>query len=84
MISRIELKQYRRLTDHHRRTPEARAFRRRLEEDLTKIPPVRRRVIVLRYCLRWSWIAVCTEMHYGEAQVYRLHQKALKALEELE
>jgi len=83
MITSTELKQYRRLTDHHRRSPEARAFRRRLEEDLTKIQPVLRRVIVLRYCLRWSWIAVCTEMHYGEAQVYRLHKKALKALEEL-
>lgn len=83
MITRLELQQYRRMTDHHRRSPDVRAFRRRLEEDLLRIQPALRRVIVLRYCLRYSWLAVCAEMHYGEAQVYRLHNKALKALEEL-
>ena len=83
MITRTALQRYRRMTDHHRRSPEARAFRRKLEEHLTRIQQVLRRLIVLRYCLRYSWLAVCTEMHYAEAQVYRLHNKALKALEEL-
>lgn len=83
MISRTELQRYRRMTDHHRRSPEARAFRRKLEEHLTRIQPVLRRLIVLRYCLRYSWLAVCTEMHYSERQIFRLDEQACKELEEL-
>ena len=66
--------------DYVRTTP---VFRRKLEEHLTRIQPVLRRLIVLRYCLRYSWLAVCTEMHYSERQIFRLDEQACKELEEL-
>lgn len=82
MITRIELKHYRRLTDHHRRAPEAKAFRRELEEALAALPPEQRRLVFLRYCCRLSWVAVGMRMHYSERQVRRLDRKVCKALEE--
>lgn len=83
MISRIELQQYRRLTDHHRRTPEARAFRRRLEAVMEKLPPIERRLLFLRYCCRLSWVAVGMRIHYSERQCRRLDRKICKDIETL-
>lgn len=57
-MTRIQLQQYRRLTDHHRRTPEAKAFRRELEAVMEQLPPIERRLLFLRYCCRLSWVAV--------------------------
>ncbi len=84
MITRVELQQYRRTTDHHRRSPENKAFRRRLEEALKGMPSELRRLIVFRYCLRLSWVAVALRMHYSERQVYRLDRIACKELEKAE
>lgn len=82
MITRIELQQYRRMTDHHRRSPEARAFRRRLEEALAALPPTWRQVVFLHYCLRLGWVAVSMRMHYSRRQVIRINNKACKLLAE--
>lgn len=82
MITRIELQQYRRLTDHHRRSPEARAFRRRLDAALDELPPVWARIIFLRYCCRLSWVAVGMRTNYSRAQVLRIDKKACKQLAE--
>ena len=82
MITRPELQQYRRMTDHHRRAPEARAFRRKLEAALAGLPRELQQLIVLRYCLRLSWRAVAMKMSYSDRQIYRLDKKARKALEE--
>lgn len=82
MITRVELQQYRRLTDHHRRAPEARAFRRRLEEALAELPPIERRLVFLRYCCRLSWVSVGMRIHYSERQARRLDRKICKYLEE--
>lgn len=84
MITRIELQRYRRLTDHHRRSPEARAFRRRLEEAIAVLPPIERRLVFLRYCCRLSWVAVAMRIHYSERQTRRLDRKICKELEESE
>jgi len=82
MITRIELQQYRRMTDHHRRSPEARAFRRRLDAALEALPPTHRKLIVLRYCCRLSWVAVAMRMNYSRPQVFRIDKKACKLLAE--
>lgn len=82
MITRLELQQYRRLTDHHRRAPEARAFRRRLEAALLDLTPVERRLVFLRYCCRLSWVSVGMRIHYSERQARRLDRKICKYLEE--
>jgi len=82
MITRIELQQYRRLTDHHRRAPEARAFRRRLEDALRTLPPIERRLVFLRYCCRLSWVAVGMRIHYSERQCRRRDREICKKLEE--
>ena len=82
MITRLELQRYRRMTDHHRRSPEAKAFRRKLEAALAALPPDLQRLIVLRYCLRLSWRSVAMKMNYSEPQIFRLDKKACKALEE--
>lgn len=82
MITRLELLQYRRLTDHHRRAPEARAFRRRLEAALSDLTPVERRLVFLRYCCRLSWLSVSMRIHYSERQARRLDRKICKKLEE--
>ena len=84
MITRLELQQYRRMTDHHRRAPEARAFRRKLEAALAGLPRELQRLVVLRYCLRLSWRAVATKMNYSERQIYRMGKRALNALEKQE
>ena len=82
MITRIELQEYRRTTDHHRRSPEAQAFRRRLEEALAALPPTERQVIFMHYCLRLGWVAVALRLNYSESQVKRIHKKACKLLAE--
>lgn len=82
MITRIELQQYRRMTGHHRRAPEARAFRRRLDEALEDLPEEYRRMVVLRYCCRLSWEAVAMRMHYSRPQIFRIDKKVCKLLEE--
>lgn len=81
MITRIELQHYRRLTDHHRRAPEARAFRCRLEDALAELPPIERRLVFLRYCCRLSWVSVGMRIHYSERQARRLDRKICKKLE---
>lgn len=82
MITRIELQQYRRMTDHHRRSPEARAFRRRLEAAMADMPLEYRLLIVYRYFYRMSWVAVGMRMHYSESHVrYYLMRKVMKELE---
>lgn len=80
MITRVELQQYRRLTDHHRRSPEAKAFRRKLEEALAALPPTHRRLVFLRYCCRLSWVAVGMKIHYSERQARRLDREICKLL----
>jgi hypothetical protein len=82
MITRLELLQYRRLTDHHRRAPEAKAFRRRLEAAMEQMAPVERRLVFLRYCCRLSWVSVGMRIHYSERQARRLDRKICKMLEE--
>ena len=82
MITRVELQQYRRLTDHHRRAPEAKAFRRELEAALEHMPPEYRRLVFLRYCCRLSWVSVGMRMYYSERQCRRLDRKICKILEE--
>lgn len=84
MITRLELQHYRRLSDHHRRSPEARAFRRRLEAEMAKLPYIERRLLFLRYCCRLSWVAVSMRLHYSEAHIYRINKRLLKKLEEAE
>jgi len=82
MITRIELQQYRRMTDHHRRSPEAKAFRRRLEAAMDEMPPEYRQIVLLRYCCRLSWRAVGMRMHYSESHVRcYLNKKVIKMLE---
>ena len=80
-MTRIQLQQYRRLTDHHRRTPEARAFRRELEAVMEQLPPIERRLLFLRYCCRLSWVAVGMRIHYSERQCRRLDKEICKKLE---
>ena len=82
MITRVELQQYRRMTDHHRRSPEAKAFRRKLEEALAELPEEYRRLVVLRYCCRLPWEAVAIRMHYSRPQIFRLDKKICKMLAE--
>lgn len=82
MITRLELLSYRRLTDHHRRAPEAKAFRRRLEAAMEQMTPVERRLVFLRYCCRLSWVSVGMRIHYSERQARRLDRKICKYLEE--
>lgn len=82
MITRLELLQYRRLTDHHRRAPEAKAFRRRLEAAMEQMTPVERRLVFLRYCCRLSWVSVGLRIHYSERQARRLDRKICRELEE--
>lgn len=82
MISRIELLQYRRANDRHRRSPENKAFRRRLEEAMAELAPIERRLVFLRYCCRLSWVAVGMRIHYSERQCRRLDRKICKRLEE--
>lgn len=82
MITRIELQQYRRMTDHHRRAPEAKAFRRRLESALERMPYEYRRLVFLRYCCRLSWVSVGMRMYYSERQCRRLDKIVCKILEE--
>lgn len=82
MITRIELHQYRRMTDHHRRSPEARAFRRRLDAALAELPAEQQKLMVLRYCLRLSWIAVSMRMHCSEATCRRMDRRIRKMWEE--
>ena len=82
MITRLQLQQYRRTTDHHRRSPENQRFRRELEAALAALSPIERRLIVLRYCRRLSWVAVSMRLHYCERQVRRLDKTACKKLEE--
>ena len=84
MITRVELQQYRRTTDHHRRSPENREFRRRLEAEMETLSPVERRLIFLRYCCRLGWVAVGMRIHYSERQCRRLDRKICKQLEETE
>lgn len=80
-MTRIQLQQYRRLTDHHRRTPEAKAFRRELEAVMEQLPPIERRLLFLRYCCRLSWVAVGMRIHYSERQCRRLDKEICKKLE---
>ena len=82
MITRIELLQYRRTTDHHRRSPDNKAFRRRLEAAMAELAPIERRLVFLRYCCRLSWVAVGMRIHYSERQCRRLDRKICKQLEE--
>ena len=82
MITRTELLQYRRTTDHHRRSPDNRAFRRRLEAAMEQMTPVERRLVFLRYCCRLSWVSVGMRIHYSERQARRLDRKICKYLEE--
>jgi len=82
MITRVELNQYRRMSDHHRRSPEAKAFRMRLEEALAALPPSWRKVVFLRYCLRLSWVSVALRSNYSRRQVFRIDKKACKMLAE--
>lgn len=83
MITRAQLEAYRRLTDHHRRSPAAKAFRRELEAALAALPRDLKRLIVLRYCLRFSWRSVAMKMNYSEPHIFRLHKKSCKVLEEV-
>jgi hypothetical protein len=39
------------------------------------------RVIDLRYFSGYDWEAICRELKYKEAQVFRLHNKAIKLIE---
>lgn len=82
MITRVELQQYRRMTDHHRRSPEAKAFRRKLEEALAALPEEYRKLVVLRYCCRLGWEAVAMRMHYSRRQIFRIDEKICKLLAE--
>ena len=82
MISRLELQQYRRTDDRHRRSPENKAFRRRLDAAMEQLPPIERRLVFLRYCCRLSWVAVGLRIHYSERQCRRLDRKICKRLEE--
>ena len=82
MITRLELQQYRRTNDRHRRTPENREFRRRLDAVMEELPPIERRLLFLRYCCRLSWVAVGMRIHYSERQARRLDRKICKELEE--
>lgn len=82
MITRIELQQYRRTDDRHRRTPENKAFRRRLEAAMAELAPIERRLVFLRYCCRLSWVAVGMRIHYSERQARRLDRAICKKLEE--
>lgn len=82
MITRVELQQYRRTNDRHRRSPENRSFRRRLEAALELMPPEYRRLVFLRYCCRLSWVSVGMRMYYSERQCRRLDRKICKLLEE--
>lgn len=84
MITRAELERYRRMTDHHRRSPEAKAFRRKLEAAIKTLPRDLQRIVVFRYCLRLSWTTVAMKIPCGERTVFRLDKKACKALEERE
>lgn len=80
MITRVELQQYRRMTDHHRRSPEAKAFRRKLDNALAALPEEYRKLVVLRYCCRLSWVAVGMKIHYSERQARRLDREICKLL----
>ena len=42
-----------------------------------------RTVLLLRYIRCESWVKISMEMDYQEAQIYRLHGKALKELNEI-
>ena len=42
-----------------------------------------RAVLLLRYIRCESWVKISMEMDYQEAQIYRLHGKALKELNEI-
>jgi RNA polymerase sigma factor (sigma-70 family) len=82
MITRLELQQYRRANDRHRRSPENKAFRRRLDAAMAELQPVERHVVFLRYCCRLSWVAVGMRIHYSEAQTRRIDRKVRRKLEE--
>ena len=82
MITRLELQQYRRTDDRHRRSPEHRAFRRRLDAAMAELQPIERRLVFLRYCCRLSWVSVGMRIHYSERQCRRLDRNICKQLEE--
>lgn len=84
MITRLELQQYRRTDDRHRRSPESRAFRRRLDAAMEQLPPVERRLVFLRYCCRLSWVSVGMRIHYSERQCKRIDRKIRMLLEQNE
>lgn len=37
-------------------------------------------VLELRYIKGQSWQHICTQMHYGETKVFRIHREALKKI----
>lgn len=80
MITRTDLKRYRRMTDHHRRAPWAKAFQAELAAALNGLPPQLRRLVILRYIRRKSWVSVEMQMNYSRAQVFRLNRKACAML----
>ena len=42
-----------------------------------------RTILLMRYIRSYSWIQISMEMGYQEAQIYRLHGKALQELNEI-
>ena len=42
-----------------------------------------RAILLMRYIRLYSWVKISMEMDYQEAQIYRLHGKALKELNEI-
>lgn len=82
MISRLELQQYRRTDDRHRRSPENKVFRRRLDAAMEQLPPIERRLVFLRYCCRLSWVAVGMRIHYCREHCIRIDRRVRKKLEE--
>lgn len=80
MITRTDLKRYRRMTDHHRRAPWAKAFQAELAAALNGLPPQLRRLVILRYIRRKSWVAVGMSMNYHESHCRRLDKQACAML----
>ena len=76
MITRTDLKRYRRMTDHHRRAPWAKAFQAELAAALNGLPPQLRRLVILRYIRRKSWVSVGMCMSYSERHCMRLDKQA--------
>ncbi len=55
-----------------------------IEKAIAAVPnEVHREVLTRRYLLYQDWKIIADKMNYSERQIYRLHGKALKALEKM-